>query len=318
LRHSGLPAELENGLAGSEFVEESKIFHKPPGIRRPQLPAEGLSCFIPHVRMRGFDMKRAVLGWALAALAAAFSSATANAATDACPGLIAGHRPLIVPAALGHEEVKITFVGHATFLIESPGGIRVATDYNDYVRPQVTPDVATMNKAHSTHYTYRPDPGIHHVLRGWNPAGGPARHDVQVGDVRVRNVVTNIRDWAGGTEYDGNSIFVFETADLCVAHLGHLHHTLTPEHLKQIGRIDVVLVPVDGSYTLDVTGMIEVLKSLNAPLMLPMHYFGETTLHRFLDQVRQHWPVAFHDTSSLVVSRAILPQAPKFLVLPGR
>jgi L-ascorbate metabolism protein UlaG (beta-lactamase superfamily) len=264
-------------------------------------------------------MRRKVLGSGAlaAALAVTFCSALA-VASEACPGLVAGRQPLILPAALGGEEVKITFVGHATFLVESPGGIRIATDYNDYVRPSVAPDVATMNKAHSTHYTYRPDPAIRHVLRGWNPGGGPALHDLQVGDVRVRNVVTNIRDWGGGTEYDGNSIFVFQTADLCIAHLGHLHHTLTPEHLKQIGRIDVVLVPVDGGYTLDVEGMIEVLKALNAPLMLPMHYFGEATLQRFLNRVRQHWPVAFHDTASIVVSRASLPQGSKFLVLPGR
>jgi L-ascorbate metabolism protein UlaG (beta-lactamase superfamily) len=241
----------------------------------------------------------------------------ARGASEACPGLVARQRPLVAPAALAADEVAVTFIGHSTFLIESPGGIRAATDYNDYVRPQATPDVATMNKAHSTHFSYRPDPGIRHVLRGWSLDGGPARHDVQVGDVRVRNVVTNIRDWGGGTEYDGNSIFVFETADLCIAHLGHLHHTLTPEHLKQIGRIDVVLVPVDGSYTLDVDGMIEVLRMLNAPLMVPMHYFGQATLQRFLDRVRQHWPVAFHHAPSMVVSRTTLPPAPRFVVLPG-
>jgi L-ascorbate metabolism protein UlaG (beta-lactamase superfamily) len=135
--------------------------------------------------------------------------------------------------------------------------------------------------------------------------------------VRIRNVVTNIRDWGGGTERDRNSIFVFQTADLCIAHLGHLHHTLTPEHLKQIGRIDVVLVPVDGSYNLDTEGMVEVLKALNALLMVPMHYFGQAILRRFVDRVRREWPVVFQDTASIVVSRASLPQAPRFMVLPG-
>lgn len=258
-------------------------------------------------------------GWGLAVAAVltlGFASVPAGA-DEACPGLVARRSPLVVPAALAKDEVGLTFVGHATFLIESPGGIRIATDYNDIIRPAVTPDVVTMNKAHSTHFSNRPDPGIRHVLRGWNAAGGPARHDLEVGDVRIRNVVTNIRDWAGGTERDGNSIFVFQTADLCIAHLGHLHHTLTAEHLKQIGRIDVVLVPVDGSYTLDTEGMVEVLRALNAPLMLPMHYFGPTTLQRFIERVRREWPVAFHDTASLVVSRASLPPAPRVVVLPG-
>jgi L-ascorbate metabolism protein UlaG (beta-lactamase superfamily) len=264
-------------------------------------------------------MKQTILGFgAVAAILSAVAVSPAAVASEGCPGLIARRSPFIIPAAIGKDEVSITFVGHATFLIESPSGIRIATDYNDYVRPPVTPDVATMNKAHSTHFTYRPDPAIRHVLRGWNTGGGPAHHDLQVGDVRVRNVVTNIRDWGGGTEHDGNSIFVFQTADLCIAHLGHLHHTLTPEHLKQIGRIDVVLVPVDGGYTLDIEGMVDVLKALDAPLMLPMHYFGEATLHRFLNRVRQHWPVAFHNAASIIVSRASLPQAPRFLVLPGQ
>ena len=95
--------------------------------------------------------------------------------------VVARHEPKLVPAAAAHrlaeDELRLTFVGHATFLIESPGGVRVATDYNDYVRPEVVPDVATMNLAHSTHHSSNPDPAIGHVLRGWNPEGGTARHD---------------------------------------------------------------------------------------------------------------------------------------------
>ena len=43
------------------------------------------------------------------------------------------------------DEIGLTFVGHATFLIETPQGVRIATDYNDATRPPVTPDVVTMN-----------------------------------------------------------------------------------------------------------------------------------------------------------------------------
>jgi len=91
----------------------------------------------------------------------------------------------------------------------------------------------------------------------------PARHDIQVGDVRVRNVPTNIRNYmTGGTERHGNSIFIFEIANLCIAHLGHLHHTLTQQQLNEIGRLDAVMVPVDGGVTLDLEGMSEVLAAL--------------------------------------------------------
>jgi L-ascorbate metabolism protein UlaG (beta-lactamase superfamily) len=254
----------------------------------------------------------------LALLALALGGLAPGAAAEGCPGAIASRAPRVLPASLARAEVGVTFLGHATFLIETPGGVRIATDYNDLVRPPATPDVATMNKAHSTHYSLRPDPGIRHVLKGWNPEGGPARHDLAVGDVLVRNVPTNIRDFGGGTEPDGNSVFVFETADLCIAHLGHLHHPLTPEHLKALGRIDVLLVPVDGSYTLDTPGMIEVLRTVNAPLMIPMHFFGPSTLNRFLAAARENFPVEFGASAAIRVSREGLPKAPTVLVLPGR
>jgi len=241
-----------------------------------------------------------------------------------CPGLIALDQPRVVPAglrlALNPDQVRVTYSGHSTFLIESPQLVRIATDYNDYVRPPVLPDIVTMNHAHDTHYTLRPDPRIPHVLRGWGPSEDqPARHDVQVRDVRVRNVPTNIRDWRGGTERHGNSIFIFELANMCIAHLGHLHHTLNQQQLNEIGRIDILFVPVDGNLTLDLEGMMEVLVALKAPLMVPMHFFSAFTLHRFLDRVRQqNWEVEMAAVPSFVQSKTTLPASPKVLVLPGR
>ncbi len=241
-----------------------------------------------------------------------------------CPGLVALDKPRVIPAAfrlaqLAGDQVRITYVGHSTFLIESPRIVRIATDYNDYVRPPVLPDVVTMNHAHSTHYTDSPDPKIPHVLRGWaSEYGKPVRHDVTVKDVRVRNVPTNIRDYGGGTEQHGNSIFVFEIANLCIAHLGHLHHTLNQQQMNEIGRIDAVLVPVDGSYTLDIDGMIEVVEGLKAPLIIPMHYFSVFTLNRFLDRMREKFDIETSETPSVVISKTTLPAKPKVLVLPGR
>ncbi|MBV9558631.1 MAG: MBL fold metallo-hydrolase [Pseudolabrys sp.] len=237
-----------------------------------------------------------------------------------CPGLVA-ERPqsLLRRVALNADQVRLSYIGHSTFLIESPRLVRIATDYNDYVRPSVIPDIVTMNHAHSTHYTHRPDPGITHVLRGWAGNEQPARIDLTYKDVRVRNVPTNIRTWeGGGTERHGNSIFIFEIANLCIAHLGHLHHTLNQQQLNEIGRVDVVIVPVDGSYTLDMEGMVEVLKSLKAPLMIPMHYFSVYTLDRFLSRIGQEWDVERSDVPSVVVSKTTLPTKPKLLVLPGR
>jgi L-ascorbate metabolism protein UlaG (beta-lactamase superfamily) len=254
----------------------------------------------------------------LAALAVAAWGAAANAqVADRCLAVSEAPR-LIQPVALKTSEVRLTFIGHSTWLIESAAGVNIATDYNDYVRPPVVPDIATMNRAHTTHYSNFPDPAIKHVLKGWSTEGdGPVKHDLTYEDVRVRNVATNIRDWAGGSIPYGNSIFVFEIAGLCIGHLGHLHHTLTPQQIAQIGQLDVVMVPVDGSYTMDVTGMVEVLRALRARLILPMHYFNPYTLERFVERIRGDFPVEMSGTATIVVSQATLPSEPKVLVLPG-
>jgi len=276
---------------------------------------------------------RLSIAMTLAAGIAVFASASAPAQSppaakpemrENCPGLVASKAPRAIPAALqlalNPDQVRISYSGHSTFLVESPQLVRVATDYNDYVRPMVLPDIATMNHAHSTHYTDLPDPRIPHVLRGWGPSPEqPARHDVQVRDVRVRNVPTNIRDWAGGTERHGNSIFIYAMANMCIAHLGHLHHTLTQQQLDEIGRIDVVFAPVDGTLTLDTDGMIEVLQGMKAQLVIPMHFFSSFTLHRFLDVAKDRkWDVEFAPVPTTTVSKTTLPANPKVLVLLSR
>lgn len=227
------------------------------------------------------------------------------------------HYVALNDAALAGDEVSITFVGHSTFRIESSGGVVIATDFTGYAGAGRLPDIVTMNHAHTTHYTNYPDPKIKHVLRGWREDGNPAKHSLTVGDVFVRNVTTDIRGYESIREKDGNSIFIFEIANLCIGHLGHLHHTLGPEYLGLIGQLDVVMVPVDGSYTIGQSDMIEVLQLLKARLILPMHYFGQFTLQRFLAALDETFDVDISKTASITVSAGTLPAKPKVLVLPG-
>ena len=266
-------------------------------------------------------MLRRIASWIfgiafLAPVSALAAGCLPNIVLQPEPRLMLAHYTLAGAAA---GSVDLTFIGHASVLLKSPQGVTIVTDLNDYFSPPFPPDIATMNHFHDTHYTNRPDPRIPNVLRGWDTGDGPAHWDLTVKDVRVRNIPTNVRNFfSGGTEFNGNSIFIFEVADLCIAHLGHLHHVLTPEHLADIGQIDVVLVPVDGGATLDIEGMIEVLTALKAPLMIPMHFFSTYTLDRFLQRISKDWDVERTDVPSVVVSKHTLPTKPKLLVLPGR
>jgi len=263
-----------------------------------------------------------------AALMATLAAAPAEAFVEPerCPRFIAGTEARVIPAAfdvaqLVDGEVRLTFIGHASFLIESPAGVSIVTDYSDGTRPAEAPTIATMNRAHSSHFSYNPDPAIEYLLPGWSDDGAPVRYDLTVDDVWVRNVTTNIRGgfgMSGGLQRDMNSMFVFEVSGLCIAHLGHLHHTLTPAHLDALGRIDVVLVPVDGGYTLNIDDMVAVLGQINAPLVIPMHYFGTATLARFLGRLDADYEVELSPLPVVTLSRATLPRKQTVMVLPGR
>ncbi|MGE0417092.1 MAG: MBL fold metallo-hydrolase [Acetobacteraceae bacterium] len=230
---------------------------------------------------------------------------------------IALDQPRVWRAAAGDATVTITFLGHASFEITSPSGVRAVTDYNGFNIPTTPPDIATMNHAHMTHFTLSPDPRIRHVLHGWQENGVIPSFDLRVGDMRVTNLPTNIRDWAGGTETYGNSVFVFETAGLCIAHLSHLHHLLEPADLDALGRIDILMVPVDGIWTMSQADAVAVIEQMHPRMVLPMHYFTRDVLDRFLALVKDRWAIDIRTDPTMEISRLTLPERPTMIALPG-
>jgi L-ascorbate metabolism protein UlaG (beta-lactamase superfamily) len=233
---------------------------------------------------------------------------------------VAGLTPFVLHAAFEIAEapaagtLRLSFLGHASFLIESPGGVAAVTDWNGVNRPPFLPDIVTMNNAHPSHYVETVEPGIKFALRGWDPAGGLPHYDLIERDMRVRNVPTNLDEAPLGR---ANSIFIFEAAELCIAHLGHLHKILSDEQLGALGQVDVLLAPVDGSYTIDQDAMVAVIDRIAAPLIVPMHYFTADNLARFLERLRPRYVIKTSETPSVVLSRATLPTKRTVLVLPG-
>ena len=192
-----------------------------------------------------------------------------------------------MPDLLAPGSAEITYLGHSSFLIRSPQNVTAITDYNGINRAVVVPEIVTMNHAHLSHYTDFVEPGVAHILRGWaTPPDGYPRHDLRLRDLRVRNVATNIRGFGGGGEFAGNSIFIFETPDLCIAHFGHLHHDLDAGRLGRMGQIDIAMVPVDGGMTLPHEDMAKAVLALGPKMVVPMHAFGPWSLERFATLMR--------------------------------
>lgn len=239
------------------------------------------------------------------------------ALADATPGVTYLHK------AAWHEEVpefsvRINYIDHAMFFIQAATGETVATDYTGFLgMADVVPDVVTMNNSHETHWTSLPDPRIPHVLQGWPDAdGNKADYSLQVGNMLVRNVTTDTRSRFGPEIVkDGNSIFVFEIEGLCIGHMGHLHHEPDPAQYAALGRLDVVMVPVDGGFTIDRPSLISMLQRLRSSLVIPMHWFGPSNLERFLEDMADDFVIKRTLSSEVVVSLRTLPPEPTILVL---
>lgn len=217
-------------------------------------------------------------------------------------------------------NVRISYVDHSMFLIQTAGGIDVVTDYAGYLGPaEFVPDVVTMNHAHSSHWTAMPDPRIEHVLKGWGDGRTPNEHYLDLGEMLIRNVPTDIRRFGGGqVEKYGNSIFVFEVEGLCIGHLGHLHHEPDTAQYAALGRLDVVMAPVDGRMTMPLPTLITMLKRLKSSVVLPMHWFGAQTLEYFLAEMANEFAIDRTGETSIDVSLRTLPDRPTVFVLDPR
>lgn len=238
-----------------------------------------------------------------------------------CFALADAGRERVWQASIGEpldaEHVRIRYLAHASFAIEAQGGVLAVTDYTGFVgNPDVVPDVVTMNNAHSTHWTGNPDPRIPHVLEGWPADGQPAFHELDLGAMLVRNVTTDTRGPFGeGARADGNSIFVFEAGGLCIGHLGHLHQIPDEAQYASIGRLDVVMVPVDGGYTMSTAAMGEVVSRLRASVVIPMHWFSGASLQGFLAEMAGQFQVVDVGGPDLMLSLQDLPGSPTIMVL---
>ncbi|WP_103255515.1 MBL fold metallo-hydrolase [Tabrizicola aquatica] len=237
-----------------------------------------------------------------------------------CIALARGE-PTVVPVALEEgleaDSVLIRYVDHASFAIVTPDGTVAVTDYTGYLGTQdLVPDVVTMNNAHSTHWTAAPDRRIPHVLEGWPEGGAAAEHRLDLGTMLVRNVPTDTRGPFGeGARRDGNSIFIFEAGGLCIGHLGHLHQIPSPEQYAAIGRLDVLMVPVDGGYTLRLEDMAGVVRRLRSSVVIPMHWFSQASLQAFLAEMSAEFSVVETGGAQIALSLDDLPSQPTIMVL---
>ncbi len=169
--------------------------------------------------------------------------------------------------------MKIKWFGHSCFLITSDNGTRILTDPFDeqvgYPLPNTEADIVTVSHNHFDHDNIGIVKGNFKYIKDTG--------NFEQGNIEIRGVST-FHDELCGAKRGKNIVFIYSIDGMTICHLGDLGHTLSQEQIKEIGKVEVLLVPIGGVYTIDGDTAIEVIKSINPRVSIPMHYKTEHLL----------------------------------------
>jgi L-ascorbate metabolism protein UlaG (beta-lactamase superfamily) len=228
-------------------------------------------------------------------------------------------RPHIIPVsaeAAPPQAMVVQWLGHSSFLIITPGGIAALTDPHSGHPPPIKPDVATISNEHPTHNQVRAIPDSTRVLRGRTPEGEWVEVNVSVGDLSIKSLPSS-----GGNSLEvpaRNSIFVFRAQGLCVVHLGNLRQPLDDAQRQRLGRPDVLMIPIDGHWTLTYDQIALTISQLQPAIVLPMHYDMPEHARLFAAFIRPTVPVRTMLETTLNLNRESLPRTTEVIILGYR
>jgi L-ascorbate metabolism protein UlaG (beta-lactamase superfamily) len=69
-----------------------------------------------------------------------------------------------------------------------------------------------------------------------------------------------------------NTIFILESEDLRICHLGDLGTDLDGKQLEEIGGVNILMIPVGGKHTLDGKEAVDIIRKIEPNMVIPMHY----------------------------------------------
>lgn len=162
--------------------------------------------------------------------------------------------------------MQLTWLGHSCFIIESEAGTRIMTDppssstgYS--IKPQKV-DAVSSSHDHSDHNNFELAPGARRITELGKTA---------VGDIEIEGF-PSLHDNMGGAKRGKNTMYKFTVDGVRILHAGDLGQMPDADEIASIGKVDVLLVPVGGVYTIDHDGAREFANLLQTNVMIPMHY----------------------------------------------
>ncbi len=214
--------------------------------------------------------------------------------------------------------MKVKWYGHSAFLLTSDQGYKIITDpyepggFGGAIGYGPIPDEADavlVSHDHADHNYVKGLPGNPTVVKN---AG---THRLK--KLEVRGIAAH-HDEGQGSQRGGNTIFCFALDDLRVCHLGDLGHVPTEPQVKQIGPVDLLLLPIGGVYTIDPSQATLTAQKLNPRMTIPMHFktprcgFPLAAVDEF---IKGKASVKNPGVSEWEIKREHLPLTPEIIVL---
>ncbi len=171
--------------------------------------------------------------------------------------------------------MKIKFLAHAAFLLTSDKGTKILTDPYEpggfegklnYTPIDEQVDAIVITHQHADHNYI----ATHHQQADVFDQIGEFEFD----DVKISGF-HSFHDEEEGKKLGENIIFIIKVDDIAICHLGDLGHKLSVAEAEMLGRIDVLLLPVGGLYTVDAKMATDIMHALKPKICIPMHYKSE-------------------------------------------
>jgi L-ascorbate metabolism protein UlaG (beta-lactamase superfamily) len=171
--------------------------------------------------------------------------------------------------------MKLRYLAHAAFLMTTSRGTRIITDPYEagsyggavgYRAIEEEAEAVTISHDHPDHCHL----GEKH--RKAKLIQTPGKH--QIAEVQITGI-TAFHDRSHGSERGKDVMFVFEADGVRICHCGDLGHVLDDKSVKELGTVDVLLVPVGGFYTIDAAEADQVIAKVKPKVAVPMHYKTE-------------------------------------------
>lgn len=209
--------------------------------------------------------------------------------------------------------MKIKWYGHACFELESNGRVKMVADPYDgsigYSLPRLNADIVTVSHDHYDHnnvstidgnFELVNEVGIHEI-KGITIEGIPTFHDDSMGSKRGKNIV-----------------FKYAIDDMIICHLGDLGHMLDNEQLGKLKNVDVLLIPIGGTYTIDSKQAAELVKKISPKIIIPMHYRTKNlkmNLEPVENFIREVGAAYFTENNVMKVEKETLGQESRVIVM---